>query len=184
MRIFSKFNLENPRIRSWQRSDILTIIPSIRITCAPYKKIQGQGHSSMSYIGLAILPTDMPFYAMSIIFHIPEVMLFSKFYLGYPRSRSWVGSKFKALLFIDTRPFRSMSIRHPIPVIQLFQNLALKIKGQDHSSMPHIRPAILPTDFDFIPCQSSLTFLEYCFFSKFDLGYLSLGHGWGQSSKS
>ena len=33
---------------------------------------------------------------------------------------------------VDSHPFRSMSIRHPVPELWLFQNLTLKIKGQGH----------------------------------------------------
>ena len=36
-----------------------------------------------------------------------------------------------------THPFRSMSISHPIPEIRLFQNLTLKIQGQDHGRGEH-----------------------------------------------
>ena len=34
---------------------------------------------------------------------------------------------------IDSHPFRSMSIGHPIPEIRLFQKLTLKIQGQGQS---------------------------------------------------
>ena len=60
----------------------------------------------------------------------------SIFHLENPRSRSWVRSKLKVKTWvqhsIDSHPFHSMSIAHPIPDIQLFQNLTLKIQGQGH----------------------------------------------------
>ena len=52
------------------------------------------------------------------------------------RSRSWVRSKLKVTTWVqhsvDSHPFRSMSIGHPIPELRLFQKLTLKIKGQGH----------------------------------------------------
>ena len=38
---------------------------------------------------------------------------------------------------IDSHPFNSMSIGHPIPEIWLFQNLTLKIQGQGHGWGEH-----------------------------------------------
>ena len=61
---------------------------------------------------------------------------FSKFDLENPRSRSWVRWTLKVTTWvqhsIDSHPFNSMSIGHPIPDIRLFQNLTLKIQGQGH----------------------------------------------------
>ena len=61
---------------------------------------------------------------------------FSKFDLENPRSRSWARGKLEVTTWvqhsIDSHPFCSMSIGHPIPEIQLFQNLTLKIQGQGH----------------------------------------------------
>ena len=52
------------------------------------------------------------------------------------RSRSLVRSNLKVTTWVqhlvDSHPFRSMSIGHPIPELWLFQNLTLKIKGQGH----------------------------------------------------
>ena len=68
------------------------------------------------------------------------VMTFSKFDLENQGSRSWVRSHFKVTMWIwhpiDSHPFRSMSIGHPIPELRLFQNLTLKIKGQGHGFLP------------------------------------------------
>ena len=54
------------------------------------------------------------------------------------RSMLWVRSKCKVTMWvwhhIHSLPFGSMSIGPPIPEIQYFQNLTLKIQGQGHSS--------------------------------------------------
>ena len=64
---------------------------------------------------------------------------FSKFDLENPRSRSWLRSKLKVTKWvkhpIDSHPFRSTSIGLPIPEIQHFQNLTLKIHGQGQMTM-------------------------------------------------
>ena len=77
----------------------------------------------------------------SLSFHVNQashswVTTFWKFDLENQGSRSWVGSQFKVTMWvehpIDSLLFRSMSIRHPIPELQLFENFTLKIKGQGH----------------------------------------------------
>ena len=57
---------------------------------------------------------------------------FSKFDLENSRSRSHLKVTKKVYHPINSYPFRSMSIGPPIPGIQLFQNLTLKIQGQGH----------------------------------------------------
>ena len=61
-----------------------------------------------------------------------------------------------------------MSIGHPIPEIQLFQNLTLKIQGQGHgwgqSLKSQCENNILSTHILFVPCQSVIPFLTYIFF--------------------
>ena len=74
--------------------------------------------------------------------HIPFVPCRSALsFLGYSyfkirRSGSLVRSKLKVTTWVqhsvDSYPFRSMSIGHPILELWLFQNLTLKIKGQGH----------------------------------------------------
>ena len=63
---------------------------------------------------------------------------------------------------------RSMSICPPIPEIQHFQNLTLKIQGQCHGWSGHSKSQsgcnILWTHIPFIPCQSAIPFLRYDFF--------------------
>ena len=97
-------------------------------------------------------------------------MTFSKFNLENPRSRSWVRGKLKVTTWvqhsIDSHPFHSMSIRHPIPKIQIFQIWPfLKIQGQSHgwdqSWKSQSGCYILSTHIPFVPCQSALPFLRY-----------------------
>ena len=102
--------------------------------------------------------------------------IISKFDLENPRSRSWVRGKFKVTILvqqsIDSHPFDSMSIGNPIPGIQHFQNLTLKIQGQGHRWGGHWKSQhgsnILAPHIPLIPCQSAIPFLKYDF-SKFDL---------------
>ena len=97
---------------------------------------------------------------------------FSKFDLENQGSTSWVRSQFKVTMRvqhpIDSHPFCSMSIGHPIPELWLFQNLTLKIKGQGHgwghSSKSQCGSSILSTHIPFVPCQSALPFLRYSIF--------------------
>ena len=67
---------------------------------------------------------------------------------------------------IDSHPFRSMSIGHPIPEIRLFQNL--KMEGQGHgwgqSWKSQSGRNILSTHIPFVPCQSAIPYLRYDFF--------------------
>ena len=100
------------------------------------------------------------------------VTTFSKFDLENQGSRTWMRSQFKVTMWvkhpIDSHPFCSMSIGHPIPEVWLFQNLTLKIKGEvhgwGHSSKSQRGSSILSTRIPFIPCQSALPFLGYSIF--------------------
>ena len=100
-----------------------------------------------------------------------------KFDIENSRSRSCVRSKFKVTTWVqhsvNSHPFRSMSIGHPIPELRLFQNLTLKIKGQGHgwghSSKSQCGSNIPSAHIPFIPCQTGIPFLSYDFFWKFDL---------------
>ena len=92
----------------------------------------------------------------------------SKFDVENSRSRSWVRSKLKVVTWVlhpfDSHPFRSMSIRHTVPELWLFQNLTSKIKGQGHgwgqSSKSQGGSNILSTHIPFIPCQSGIPLLS------------------------
>ena len=72
----------------------------------------------------------------------------------------------------------------PVPGIQLFRNLTLKIQGQGHSSRSQSRYNTLYTHIPFIPFWSALPFLSYDFLKKMTLKIKGQGHGWGHSSKS
>ena len=100
------------------------------------------------------------------------VTAISIFFLENTRSWLWVSSKFEVTMWvkhsIDSHPFRSMSISHPIPEILLFQNLTLKIQSQGHRRSEHWKSQhgsnILWTHIPFIPCQSAMPFITYNFF--------------------
>ena len=146
---FSKFNLENPRSRSWVRG-------KLKVTTWVQHYIDSH-----------------PFHSMSIRHPIPEIRLFQNWtFLEKPRSKSWLRSKLKVTTWvqhsIDSHPFRSMSIGPPIPEIQHFQNLTLKIQGQGHGWGGYWKSQhgsnILLTHIPLIPCQSVIPFLRYYFF--------------------
>ena len=69
---------------------------------------------------------------------------------------------------VDSHPFCSMSIGHPVPELWLLQNLTLKIKGQGHgwghSSKSQCGSSILSTHIPFNPFQSAIPFLRYSIF--------------------
>ena len=105
-------------------------------------KIKGQGHgwghSLKSQCGSNILSTHFPFVLCQS--GIP--------FLSYDLFKIWpwksrvkvmgevtVQSHNVGLHPIDSHPFRSMSIGPPIPEIQHFQNLTLKIKGQGQMTL-------------------------------------------------
>ena len=146
---FSKFNLENPRSRSWVRGKL--------------KVTTWVQHSIDSH----------PFHSMSIRHPIPEIRTFQNLtFLENPRSKSWLRSKLKVTKWvlhpIDSHPFWSMSIGPAIPEIQHFQNLTLKIQGQGLGWGERWKSQsgcnILSTHIPFVPCQSGITFLSYDFF--------------------
>ena len=117
---------------------------------------------------------------------------FSKFDPENPRSRSWVRWTLKVTTWvqhsIDSHPFNSISICHPIPEIGLFQNLTLKIQGQGHGWGERWKSQsgcnILSTHIPFVPCQSGIPFLSYDFFLNLTLKIKGQGHEWSHSSKS
>ena len=94
---------------------------------------------------------------------------FSDFEFENPRSRSWVRWTLKVTTcvqhYIDSHPFRSLLIYHPIPEIQLFLNLTLKIQGHGHgwSQSWKLQSGcnILLTHIPFVPCQLAIPFLRY-----------------------
>ena len=119
-------------------------------------------------------------------------MTFSKFNLENPRYRSWVRGKLKVTTWvqhsINSHPFHSMSIRHPIPEIRLLHNLALKIQGQgqgwDQSWKSQSGCYILSTHIPFVLCQLALLLLRYSIFKIWPWKIQGQGHGWGGHWKS
>ena len=93
----------------------------------------GEGNVEKHKVGVT------PYRFTSLSFHVNRPShswdtTFSKFDLENPRS--WVRWTLKVTAWvqhsIDSHPFISMSIGHPIPEIWLFQNFTLKIQGQGH----------------------------------------------------
>ena len=130
-------------------------------------KVIAQGHK----IGIT------PYLLLSLSFHVNRPShswdtAISKFDIENSRSRSLVMSKLKVTTWVrhsvDSHPFRSMWIGHPISELRLFQNLSLKIKGQGHASghtsKSQCESKILSTHIPFIPCQSGIPFLSYDYF--------------------
>ena len=134
-------------------------------------KIQGQGHSSRSQSRHNTLSTHIPFVPCRSTLPFLGYSNF-KFDDENSRSRSSVRSKLKVITWVlhsvDSHPFRSMSIGHPVPELWLFQNLTLKIKGQGHgwghSSKSQGGSNILSTHIPFVPCQSGIPLLSQDFF--------------------
>ena len=110
---------------------------------------------------------SLSFYQLtSVSFHVNRPShswdtTFSTFDLENPRS--WKRWTVKVTTWvqhsIDSHPFRSMSISHPIHKIRLFQTLILKIQGQGHgwgeSWKSQHWSNILSTHIPLIPCQSA-----------------------------
>ena len=94
---------------------------------------------------------------------------FSKFDLENPRSMSWKRWTLKVISWvehsIDSPPFRSMSIGHPIHKIWLFKNLTMKIQGHGWGERWKSQHGsnVLSTHIPLIPCQSAIPFLRYDF---------------------
>ena len=130
----------------------------------------GEGNVEKHKVGVA------PYRFTSLLFHVNRPShswdtTFSKFDLENPRS--WMRWTLKVTAWvqhsIDSHPFNSMSIGHPIPEIWLFQNLTLKIQGQGHGWGERWKSQsgcnnILSIHIPFVPCQSALPFLRYSIF--------------------
>ena len=142
-------------------------IPEIQHFQSLTLKIQGQGHSSRSqrrYTTLSIhilfvpCQSALPFLGYSY-FKISH-WKFKVKVMGEVKVKvtTWVQHS------VDSHPFGSMSIGPPIPEIQHFQSLTLKIQGQGHSSRSQRMYTTLSIHILFVPCQSALSFLGYSYF--------------------
>ena len=88
----------------------------------------------------------------------------------------------------NSHPFHSKWVDPPIPKLQQFQYLTLKIQGQGHgwgqSLKSQCESNILSTHIPFVPCQSALPFLRYSIFKIWPWKSQGQGHGWRGHSKS
>ena len=111
-----------------------------------------------------------------------------KFDIKNSRSRSWVRSKFKVTTWVqhsvNSHPFLSMSIGHPIPELRLFQNLTLKIKGQGHGWGQSWKSQHSVDSHPFRSMWIGHPIPELRLFQNLTLKIKGQGHGWGHSSKS
>ena len=192
---FSKFDLENPRSRSWKRWTLkVTTWVQHSIGSHPFRsmsighlihkrrlfqnltlKIEGQGHgwgeSWKSPHGSNILSTHIPFIPSQSAVPFLRYDFLKKLTLKIQGQCHGWGQSWKSQSPIDSHPFRSMSISLPIHEKQHFQNLILKIQGQGHGWGGHWKSHhgsnILSTHIPLIPCQSAVPFLRYDFFKKF-----------------
>ena len=166
-------------------------IPEIQHFKTVTLKIQGQGHNSRSQRRYTTLSIHILLFHVNRPSHSWDTAIL-KFDIENSRSRSWVRSKFKVTTWVqhsvNSHPFRSMSIGHPISELRLFQNLTLKIEGQGHgwgqSWKSQHGSNIQSTHIPFVPCGSGIPFLSYDFFENLTLKIKGQGHGWGHSSKS
>ena len=80
---------------------------------------------------------------------------------------------------IDSHPFNSMEIGHPIPEIWLFQNFS-KIQGQGHGWGECWKSQsgcnILSIHIAVVPCQSAIRFLRYSIFKIFIFFYFFIAN--------
>ena len=140
---FPKFDLENSRSRSWVRGTL------------------------KSQSGCNFPSTHTP------LFHVNRPSrswdtAFSKFDLGNPRSRWWVRCTLKITTWvqhsIDSHPFHSMSIGHPIPDIRIFQKSKVKVMGEGNVESHKV--GVASYRLTFFLFHVNRPFLS---FSKFDL---------------
>ena len=105
-----------------------------------------------------------PYRLISLSFHVDWPShswdtAIEKFDVENSRSRSWVRSKLKVTTWVqhsvDSHPFCSMSIGHPIPALGLLQIWPWKSRIKVKVTLIHIPFAI---------CQSTLPFLRYSIF--------------------
>ena len=112
-------------------------IPELRLFQKLTLKIKGEGHgwgqNSKSECWSNILSTHIPFVqCQSVILFLSNIL--KKLTLKIRAHCHWWGhiSKSQHGSNIPSTHIPFMSICHPIPELRLFQNLTLKIKGQDH----------------------------------------------------
>ena len=126
----------------------------------PCTMAQGQSHCASN-----IISNSHPFHSKWVD---PPFLSYSNFNILPSKPKVKVMGEVKvwshnvSLKSINSHPFRSMSIGHPIPEIWFFQNLTLKIQGQGHGRGENCKSQhgsnILLTHIPFVPCQSAIPF--------------------------
>ena len=140
---FSKFDLENPRSMAYLKATLVGTTPYQLISLS--FDVDKPSHSYLLLLKNLTLKSKVKvmvkvnieshtmgptfYWLTSLPFQVYQPShswdtAFSEFDLENPRSRSWVKRTLKVTTwvqhYIDSHPFRSMSICHPIPEIQLF----------------------------------------------------------------
>ena len=126
------------------------------------------GHSSKSQCWPSILSTNIPFLPCQSTLPFLRYSIF-KIWPWNSRVKVMgevtVQSHNVGLASYWLKPYRSVSIGPPIPEIQHFQNLTLKIKGQGHGRGHSLKSqwgsSILSTHIHFVPCQSGIPFVSW-----------------------
>ena len=129
-------------------------------------KIKGQGHASghtsKSQCGSKILSTHIPFFPCQS--GIP--------FLSYDFFKIWPWKSRVKVHPIDSHPFRSMSIGHPIPKLRLLQNLTWKsrVKVMGEVTLQSQNGGLISYRLTFLsPHANRPSYSWHTAFSKFDL---------------
>ena len=131
----------------------------------------GRGHSSKSQCGSSILSNHVLFVPCQSALPFLRNSIFK---ISPWKSKVKVIGEVRVQSHnVGLASYRPTSLsfhvnRPPIPEIQHFQNLTLKIKGQGHrwghSLKSQWGSSILSTHIPFVPCQSALSLLRYSIF--------------------
>ena len=134
-------------------------------------KIQGQGHTWGPHSRFNTRSTHIHYVRCRWALAFLSIAT-KKFDFENPKSRLWLKWTLKVTTWvqhpIDSHPFWSKSIGHPIPEIRLSQNLTLKIQDQGlswgQSWKLQSGRNIPSTHIPFVPWQSAISFLRYTIF--------------------
>ena len=139
---------------------------NFNILPSKYKvKVIGEVKVWSHNVSLTFLSTYIPVVPCQLAIPFLRYDFFKKYDQGQGHGRGEHGkSQHGSKHSIDSHPFHSLSIGHPIHKIRLFQNLTLKIQGQGHgwgeSWKSQHGSTILSTHIPLIPSQSAIPFLR------------------------